>query len=174
MSTSPVKGSYSDNDWESIFPLNPLTSEDSSSPWSDVGSPGPNEIFAPTLSDDFRVSSQVAWLQCSEESGEFAEMPDERQILFYNTISLLAKEGCFEKAQEILFDADEKGVWSQGFENSRSFSYSLLIERILEKGFHSHAFDLYSRALEQLVWKDFPEQQDAAKQLLTQAGFNIF
>lgn len=115
---------------------------------------------------------QYDLLQEKEKSQELTEKPRVRQILFSNTILILASEGFEDLAMQTLKDAENKGVWDD-FKAERAKFYKQLVEKILEKGVHQNAIDLYSHALENLVWEGFPSQKEAASNALNQAGFKV-
>ncbi len=128
--------------------------------------------FSEQVSAENQADSQLQLLRSKEDSGELADKPSARQILFFSTIYILAGEQRYDQAETILIEADTKGVW-EGYAAQRAQAYTYLIEQNLEKGVHDKANGLYSRALGLLVWEGCVTQKDSAKQALTQAGYHI-
>lgn len=159
MSISPIGSTYdSDEDWGE-FDVGKQLQQNSSS----------------TVAN--QASSQAAVLQYqllqkTESTEELHDKPLPRQTLYFNTIYVLAENLCFDLAEETLINADEKRVW-QGNGEQRARIYCFVIEKILEKGFHQNAMNLYSRALEGHAWKCSPSYQEAAKKALIEAGFHF-
>jgi len=107
-----------------------------------------------------------------ENQGLLLNDPLQRQQLFSNTISDLASQDCLKKAMRTIEDAEAKKVW-QGYPKERAKVYLHVIEKILEKGVHDNAVDLYIRAVEGNVWEGCAEQQQAAIQALESVGYRL-
>lgn len=142
-------------------------------PSPDLDFEGPPEMPIEALENP--VSKQVELLRMVLNS----KHPDPKQIKhqYRSAINLCASYGNIDEervdeAIMLLRECEEAKIFADDPEQ-RAELHSKIILKLIEKGFHAKANELYKEAIGKGLWKDYPKQQRHAEEKLSEVGFPI-